>query len=464
MITPLFELKNIQLNINDFSLTGVNLDLFAGEIHAIMGENGSGKSILMQLVTGVLTPNYGEIFYKGKPIVNRSDIKKDIIYVPQNLTLMDNLSVAENLFFSNLPIKNKLLKLIDYEKLDYMFDQLIKNLDLPFDSKAKVSSLGLAQRQMIQFLRAYIADAKIVILDEPSAALTHHEKVMLYQIVEDIRSKGVGIFFITHCIDDVLAIANRISVIRHGMVVGTEIVADITEEDIIKMLSIHYIHGRYPKLNIEKGRTAFTVKNIGFKDILKNVNFSIKEGEILGITGLAGSGRSLLANCLFGAIKCEGEILIHGKKVEINSPIDAIKNDIALVPEDKYRESLFKTLNTIQNVALPSLRRFAQNQILDMNYLNQFVLDYMDKTNISPNVINDITKYSGGNLQKAIVTKWMMSRAKIFIMDEPTRGIDYASKVDIYNIINDLLRKKATIIYISSDIEEIFGICDRVAV
>lgn len=464
MTVPLLELKNVQLNINDFSLTGINITLFQGEIHAIMGENGSGKSILMQLVSGVLTPNEGEVFYKGAPADNKNVLKKDIVYIPQNLSLLENLSVAENLFFNNIPYKNKLLKNIDYEKLEYQYEQLIDKLDLPINPHASVNSLGLAQKQMIQFLKAYISDAKVVILDEPSAALTHTEKELLYRIVNDIKAKGVGIFFITHCIEDVMSIADRISVIRHGSVVGTENVSEITEEDIIKMLSIHYVRGRYPKLNIPKGKTIFTAKNIGFEQKLNNVSFSIREGEILGITGLAGSGRTLLANCLFGETNYEGEIILKGKPVRFNSPKDAIMNKVALVPEDMMNHSVFKSLDAIQNVALPSFKRFSQNMILDMEYLKQFVLDYMDRTNVTPSLNNQISEYTGGNLQKAIVIKWMMSLADVFILDEPTRSIDLASKVDIYNIINDLLRKKAGIIYISSDIEEIFGICDRIAV
>jgi len=230
------------------------------------------------------------------------------------------------------------------------------------------------------------------------------------------------------------------------------------------MLSNHYIKGRYPKINFKKGKTILSVRNLGFEDKLNNISFDLREGEIIGVTGLAGSGRTLLANCLFGVTKYDGQIHINGKLKNIDSPYTAILNGIALMPENRMDDSIFESLDTNENVALPSFKRFARHFIINMDYLKQTVLDYVLKINIPIANMNDILTYSGGSLQKAIFAKWIMNRAKIFILDEPTRGIDIASKVDIYNFINDLIKKNVCIIYISSDIEEIFGICDRVAV
>lgn len=464
---PLLELKNINLTLSNFKISDINITLHPGEIHVIMGENGSGKSMLMQIISGILSPDSGEIYVDGdliKPKNFSIYSSKAIIYIQQNLSLLETLTVAENLFFHNLPYKNKFFKVIDSEKLNYQYQQLINELDLPIGLTDNVSTLGLAQRQIIEFCKAYISDAKIVILDEPSASLTLHERELLYGIVNHIKAKGAGVFYITHRIDDVLALGDRITIIKKGTLVGTKIVSESTSEEIIHMLSDNYKKDRYPKINFKKGRSILSVRNFGFEDKLKHINFELREGEILGITGLAGSGRTLLANCLFGVTKYSGEIYINGQLVKLESPRDAIHHGIALLPENQIEDSIFEDFDTNENVAFPSLHRFSKNRIINGDYLKQTVLDYIDKINIPKMHMSNFMAHSGGNKQKAIFAKWIMSRAKIFILDEPTRGIDLSSKIDIYNFINDLVKKKACVLYISSDIEEIFGICDRVAV
>lgn len=467
MNTPLLEIKNIKLNVNNFAISDIDLDLYPGEVHVIMGENGSGKSLLMQIISGIVSPDSGEILVNGqliKPKNFSTFSSKEVIYIRQEVDMFENLSIAENLYFHNLPYKNSFLKVVDFDKLNYQFRLLIDALDLPISISDTVGTLGLAQRQIIEFCKAYISNAKIVVLDEPSAALSPTERELLYSIVQHIKSKGAGIFYITHRIDDVFAIGDRISIIKKGSLIGTKVVLESTEEEIIKMLSNNYIKGRYPKFQLKKGRTILSVKNLGFEDKLNNISFDLREGEILGVTGLAGSGRSLLANCLFGVTKYEGQIRINGSLKNIDSPKTAILNGIALMPENRLDDSIFQSLDTNDNISLPSLSRFSKHRIINADYLKQTVLDYILKINIPIGHINNILAYSGGNLQKAIFAKWMMNRAKIFILDEPTRGIDIASKIDIYNFINDLIKKNVCILYISSDIEEIFGICDRVAV
>ncbi len=232
----------------------------------------------------------------------------------------------------------------------------------------------------------------------------------------------------------------------------------------VKLMSGTLIKGRYPKIDSPKGKNALSVRHLGFGNKLKDISFDLKEGEILGITGLAGSGRSLLASCLFGDAKYSGEIIIHQHLKHITSPREAIKNGIALVPENRKDDSIFKTLDINENIALPSFKRFSRNLVLDHNYMRESVEDYISRVNIGEVKNNKLANYSGSNIQKALFAKWIMSRAKIFILDEPTRGVDIPTKIDIYNFINDLLRNKVAVILISSDIEEIFGICDRVAV
>ena len=468
MASKLLQLENVSLSLENFRLSDINIDLFENEIHVVMGENGAGKSLLMQVISGFIAPQSGQILINDKPVKSKafsSDLYDDVIYIRQDATMLTQLSIAENLFFHNLPYKNKLIKSIDYDKLNYMCQRLIEELSLPVSVFDKVAMLGFAQRQIIEFCRAYISDAKIVILDEPSSALTPSERELLYRIVNKIKERGAGVFYITHCLEDVSLLGDRVTIIRNGKIMGTKIVSECPQEEIIRMLSGHYIKNRYPKIVIRKGKNIFSVRNLSFANKLCDINLDVYEGDILGITGLAGSGRTLLANCLFGAVdNVQGDIFINGSKVLLDSPYKAICNGIALVPENRLTDSIFGALDVKNNVALAALKRFANYSMINTTFLEQAVADYVTKLNIPQSPNHNILEYSGGNQQKAIFAKWIMSRAKIFILDEPTRGLDIASKIDIYNSINDLIKKKAGIIFISSDVEEILGICDRVAV
>ena len=470
MSSELIKLVNVNLQLDSFHLSNINITLLKNEIHVIMGENGAGKSLLMQVVCGLISPDSGTIYIKDEQVRNKSfssssDMFDDVIYIRQDATMLTQLSIAENLFFHKIPYKNKLLRSIDYDKLNYMCQQLIDELGLPVTVFDRVDTLGFAQRQIIEFCRAYISEADVVILDEPSSALTQSERDLLYRIVKKIKSKGAGIFYITHCLEDVSLLGDRVTVIKNGSIIGTKIVSECPEEEIIKMLSGHYIKNRYPKIVINKGKNILSVRNLGFSDKLRNINLDLQEGEILGITGLAGSGRTLLANCLFGAVdKVEGTMSLNGIPIKLDSPYKAICSGIALIPENRLTDSIFGYLDVSNNVAVSSLKRFSNFSLINTTYLEQVVADYVAKLNIPHMLHNNIMEYTGGNQQKAIFAKWIMSRAKIFILDEPTRGLDIASKIDIYNSINDLIKKKAGIIFISSDIEEILGVCDRVAV
>lgn len=467
MNNPLLELKNINLTVSNFKISDINLCLYPGEVHMIMGENGSGKSLLMELISGLLQPDSGDIYFEGQLVKPKSlsfYSSNELIFIQQHSILIENLSVAENLFFHNLPYKSRFLRSIDYEKLNSLYRDLINELYLPISPTDTVRTLGLAQKQMIEFCKAYVSDAKVVILDEPSAALTPSERELLYQIVNRIKARGAGIFYITHRIDDTMKIGDRISIIRDGSLVATKVISDITEEEIVHLLVGNRIHERYPKMKIKKGKVLLSVSDLGYEDKLAGISFQLREGEVLGITGLAGSGRTLLAKCLFGAANYSGQISIKGKPVRLSSPRAAIKNGIALMPENRLEDSIFRELDTNENVAFPSLHRFSRNLIINSDFMKQAVLDYITKINIPKVFRKNILAYSEGSLQKAIFAKWLMSLANVFILDEPTRGIDLASKIDIYNFINDMTKKKAGIIYISSDIDEIIGICDRVAV
>ncbi len=467
MNIPLLELTNVNLEISNFSLRDINLSVYPGEVHVIMGENGSGKSLIMQIISGTIKPDSGEIRLYGNLTKNKIYsllAAKDILYVGQNLNLLEHLSVAENLFFKDMPYRNHLLHIIDYDQLNSRLQSIIDEFNLPIRIDDDVALLGAAQRQMLEFCKAYISKAHIIILDEPADSLTTIEKEILFHIIEKIKNRGAAIFYITHHINDVFRLGDRVTILRNGATLDTMTVKDATPEKIIHSLSGITIEEKYPKIKSYKGKTLMRVNNLGFDGVLSNINFNLHEGEILGITGMAGSGRTLLAKCLFGVAKYTGSVLLNGVKVDITSPEIAIKNGIAFMPDNRLEDSIFEYFNTDENVAFPSLHRFSKNKIIHMGYLEQAVYQYIQKINVPVDKYKKISSISGGNLQKVLFAKWLMSRARIFILDEPTHGTDLASKIDIYNFITDMVKKKVAIIYISSDIEEILGICDRVAV
>ena len=468
MSNVLLKLKDVKKDIEGFSLQAINLSLKAGEVHVLMGENGSGKSLIMQIVSGFTNATSGTISFMGQTYSDKKMqdvLAENSIFIRQDATMLNMISIPENIYFSKLPYKCRLLKSIDYNKLNAMTRALIEEFNLPFGVFDRVQELGLAQRQIAEICRAYISNAKIVILDEPSSALTEHEKDILYKMIERIKARGAGIFYITHRLDEVLKVGDTITVLKDGKLIGTRKTSDCTHHDIIAMLSSNYYTNRYPKFDVELGKSIYSMSGLYHSNKLLNVNLELRRGEILGITGLAGSGRTLLANCMFGsAYYQKGDVTIYGKPISIRSPYTAIENGIALVPEDRLTESIFRYLDLFENIAFSSLKRFKQFLSINSNFLEQAVFDYISKLNIPSNSNANILDYSGGNQQKAIMAKWIMSRAKIFILDEPTRGVDNAAKIDIYNSIGDLVKKGAGVILISSDIEEIMGICDRVAV
>lgn len=469
MRIPKLEVRNISKHISDaFSLHNVSLDLCSGEVHAFIGENGSGKSTVIKIISGVVKQDSGEVLMDNEPVVIESvaEAKRHGIYcVWQDINLYPNLSVAENIYMDHPKSQNSFLarnKFRMFRDCTDIFDEFGINIDI----RTNAGELGFAQRQLVEMVRAYVSNAQIVIFDEPSAAFTSKEKDILYRIIRALKEKNTAILYITHLLDEIELIADRVSVIHQGRMIGTQTVNTTSKDDIIRMLAVPAEKNRYPKLNISVGKVIMSVKDLSAANILNSITFDLKKSEILGVTGLMGSGRSLLAQCLFGITPIKsGSIEINGQKVKLSSPEDAIRNGIALLPEDRASSSIFGCLNLENNVTLSSLKRFEQYKYLHNKIMTDVTDTYIKKLSIRPGNLHDLLEtYSGGNQQKAAVARWMMSRSKIFILDEPTRGVDVASKTDIYNCILDLVSKGASVILISSDIEEILGMCDRVLV
>lgn len=468
---PVLKLNDISKKISPtFSLDHISLEVISGEVHALLGENGSGKSCILQIMSGILQPDGGEILLDNIP-VKLPDLsasrKTGIIYIMQDPNLFEHMTIAENIYFYNMPYKNQLLHSIDYNKLNHDCKLLFDELKLTFNVHTTVSELGLAQRQIIEFCKAYVSNARVLILDEPAVILSDYEKEVLYTLIHRMKERGTAIVYVSHKLSEIQSIADRVTVIRRGQIVGTMEVDEHTETSIIRMISGLMYTSRYPKLDLKIGAETLRVEHLcSASGFLKDINFSIHESEIVGITGLVGSGRSLLANCIFGNTKPQsGKFFIKGKETVLHSPFDAIKNGIALVPENRLTDSLINCLDVQSNVSLSSLSRYTYKLALDCNFINQIVTEYIEKLNIEgQSSLDSISNLSGGNQQKLMLAKWMMSRSKIFVLDEPTRGLDIPSRIDIYNSITDLVRKRASVLLISSDIEEILGMCDRVLV
>ncbi len=470
MGVPKLEAKGISKYFSDaFSLCDVSIDLYCGEVHAIIGENGSGKSTIIKIISGVVKPDSGVMFIDGNAVTidSVSSAKANGIHcVWQDINLYPNLTVAENIYMDYQHSKKNLFGTVNKLKMYQDCSNIFSEFGINIDARTTVSKLGFAQKQLVEMVKAFVSNAQIVIFDEPSAAFTSSEKEILFRIIKVLKEKNTAIFYITHLIEEIELIADRFTVMHQGRVIGTRNVRNTTKEDVIRMLSVPAEKKRYPRIDIPLGKVVMSVKDLSAANILSSINFELRKSEILGITGLMGSGRSLLAQCLFGVTPIQtGSIEINGQRQKINSPGDAIRNGIALLPEDRAVSSIFGCLNLESNVTVSSLKRFEQYKYLHNNIMTDVTDTYIKKLSIKPGRLNDLLEtYSGGNQQKAAVARWIMSRSKIYILDEPTRGVDVASKTDIYNSMFDLVSKGASIILISSDMEEILGMCDRVLV
>ncbi len=471
MGTPLIELRSVGKYFNDdFSLQDISLELVPGDVHVLIGQNGSGKTALMNLICGIFRRDEGEILLDGR-VVDFGSVNESrgagIVMQYQNAQLFDNLSVAENVFFRCIPRSGGSIgRALDRYKLHEDCESLFARLGIAISPEALVSQLGYTQRLVVSAAQTCIADAKVIIFDEPTAGMTDPEREILFKIVREVRDRGVGVFYISHKLDELREIGDRVTVLHGGRISARLPDGSVGRDELIRMMTGGTCSGRYPKLRVGFGPTVLAVEHLRSDRILQDVSFSLRKGEILGITGLMGSGRTRLANCLFGQTKPSGGgISVEGRRVAFGHPSDALRRGVALIPEDRDRNAAFHNQDIMQNISIAALERFLSLYGLDIRYMEELTEEYIDSLGILPGHSSDIMRsYSGGNQQKVVVARWFMSLCRIFIMDEPTRGIDAAARIDIYNAMNDLVTKGASIILISSDIEEMLGMCDRILV
>ncbi len=465
----LLELSNISKSFASVRvLTGVNFDVRAGEVHALMGENGAGKSTMIKIVAGVITPSGGEMRVNGEEVHFSSPKEanaRGIATVYQEMLLFPDLTVAENIFLGHAP--RGTVGNIDWREMKAKARALLDSLDShDLDVDAVVGTLSVANRQRVEIAKALSQDARIVIMDEPTAALAETDAKRLLDIVRRLRDRGVGIIYVSHRMAEIFAIADRITVLRDGVMIGTRNRDEVDQPTLVSMMVGRDIAQLYPKAEVALGEVLLETRDLCCNDRVRNVSLHVRAGEIVGIAGLVGAGRTELALTMFGITPAtSGEIRIDGKTVAIGSPREARDLGIAYIPEDRGRQGLVKAETIRENIIHPILDRISRYFLVNRRKERSLAVQSIKQLSIRTWGADQIAgQLSGGNQQKVVVAKWLGTKPRILIMDEPTRGIDVGAKAEIYTLMGDLARDGIAIIMISSELPEVLGMSDRVLV
>lgn len=466
--TPLLEMRGISKRFPGVqALQDVSLEMRAGEVHALVGENGAGKSTLMRILVGVHHRDAGEIRLHDKKVEIPSPIHArtlGISIIHQELNQVPALSVAENIFLGREPRRG--FGIVDYAAMYDRAGRLLADLGLPIDPHRKVGSLTVAEQQLVEIAKALSVEADLLIMDEPTAALTVEETERLFRFIHDLRARGVGIIYITHRLEEVFRIADRVTVLRDGHYVGTYAVSDVGMDDLIRLMVGRHLTEKFPKEPVPIGAPVLEVRGLAAGGLFENVSFTLHRGEILGIAGLVGSGKTQVAHAVFGAIPLDaGEILLEGRAVMIRSPREAIAHGIGLVTEDRKRLGLVLSMNVRDNITLPVLPELARAGFVNRSReddLVQEAVQELDMAVASPEQL--VRQLSGGTQQKVVVAKWLQTHAKVLLLGEPTRGIDVGAKVEMYRLMVALAGRGVGILMISSELPEILGMSDRILV
>jgi ribose transport system ATP-binding protein len=464
----ILEIKNITKEFPGVkALNNISFDIRRGEVHALVGENGAGKSTLMKILSGVYTPTSGEIRLEGK-VVTFHDPKQaqqlGISIIHQEYSLIPYLSCVDNIFLGRE--KRKSNRLLNKRKMRKEAEELLQRLNASFDLSKPVAHLSVANQQFIEIAKAIAIDAKILIFDEPTASLTGKEIDKLFELIEKLKADGVTIIYISHHLDEILKICDRLTCLRDGEWVGTREVKDLTKQDIVKMMVGREIINVFPKKSSHgNSEDILEVRRLS-SDSVKDIHFTVKKGEIIGIAGLVGSGRTEMVRALIGADPAkEKEVYINRMKVNIKSPTDALSHGIALIPENRKTQGLILNMTIKNNISLPILKELTSGGLINRKkeeaIVDQSIRELLIKTPTSKQMVKNL---SGGNQQKVVLAKWLNTDCKILIFDEPTRGIDIGAKEEIYKLMRSLADKGLSIIMISSELPEILGMSDRILV
>ncbi|AFC33368.1 ABC transporter [Paenibacillus mucilaginosus 3016] len=450
------------------ALDRVNFQLRSGEIHALMGENGAGKSTFIKVITGVHRPDEGEIRYNGERVEFKgpNDAKKlGIAAIYQHVTCYPDLSVTENIFMGHEKV-HKRTRRINWREMHHEAQRLLERLGADFDAKAMMGSLSVAQQQIVEIAKALSTDAKVIIMDEPTAALTQRESEQLYTIAEALRDSGVAIIFISHRFEDMYRLASRVTVFRDAKYIGSWGVDEITNDALIVAMVGREVTQLFPKKEVRRGEELLRTEGLGRTGYFADISFALHRGEILGLTGLVGAGRTEVCQALFGIEPCDrGQIFVKGSPVAIRDPLQAMQLGIGYLPEDRQKQGLVLDWEIGRNITLPSLGGLSRRGWLDVGREDAVSQTLAEKVSVKARSIHDlVSSLSGGNQQKVVFAKLLTADLDVIILDEPTKGVDVGAKSSIYEIISDLASQGYGILLVSSEMPEVIGMSDRVIV
>ena len=466
------ELKNIYKSFPGVKvLEDVTLQVRPGEVHALMGENGAGKSTLMKILMGIYKADQGSIFLEGKETVihgPKDAMSKGISMIHQELNTVLDMEVAENVFVGRELLKKgfEKLKIVDIARMREETGKYFREMNIDIDPRAKMRTLSVAEMQLVEIVKAISLNSRIIVMDEPTSAITEKEATVLFAQIERLKKQGVAIIYISHKMDEIFRISDTITVLRDGQWIGTKPAKELDNDMLIKMMVGRELTDIYPKDPVEIGDVILEVKNLSRGKKVRDASFSLRKGEVLGIAGLVGAGRSELVEMIFGLYpKTGGQIFLHGKEVHIKSAADAIKNKMALITEDRKQTGLNLIVSVKENIASVSIGKLSNHGIVNDKKINEVSEKYIKELKIkTPDGNAIVGNLSGGTQQKVVLAKWLLDEPDIIIFDEPTRGIDIGAKRDIYLLINNLAKEGKAVIVISSEMAEVMGICDRILV
>ena len=438
-----------------------------GEVHALMGENGAGKSTLMKILTGVYTKDAGTIYVDGKEVSYKNPQeaeKAGIVFIYQELNVLFDLTVEENLFMGKEITKK--FGICDKKAMRAKAQEVMDRMGVKIPVDAVMSDLSVGQQQMVEICKALMVDAKVIIMDEPTAALTQSETEALFEVMNGLRKKGVSIVYISHRMEEIFELCDRITILRDGSYIGTEYIKDITMDDVVQMMIGREIGERFPKRDCPIGEEVLRVEGLTHEKIFRDVNFSVRAGEVLGVSGLMGAGRTEIMQAIFGNLPVvSGKLFIEGKEVSIKNPREAIAAGIGFITEDRKTEGLLLEKSIAENIELANLGKVSDKNVLSKKKGAELVKRGIEEFRIKcfgPE--HECGNLSGGNQQKVVLAKWIYTDPKILILDEPTRGVDIGAKKEIYNVINEMAAKGVAVIMVSSELPEVLGMSDRIMV
>jgi len=450
------------------AVNDVSIDLHAGEVLGLMGENGAGKSTLIKLLAGAEIMDLGEVFIDEKKVdINspKSSQENGVSVIYQELITMDTLSVAENIFVGQLPV-NKNTKLIDWKTAEQKSSEVLSLLNSDINPKSIVDTLSIYEKQIVEVAKAIHKNARVLVMDEPTAALSEKDSKSLFKVIDSLKKQGVGIIYISHRIEEVFNITDRISVMRDGLLIGTKKTKSADKKEIISMMIGRELNQFFPEIKSEKKGVMLKVSNLNIDGIIENINFEVNKGEIVGLFGLVGSGCLNIARSLVGVDEIDqGEIYINGKQIAINTPKSAMQNKIGFIPIDRKHEGLTLDFSVKQNLSLQSLERLGSGFMIQESVENSIAEKWVKKLEIkTPTIEVQVKNLSGGNQQKIVLGKTLETNPEILVVVEPTRGVDVGAKMDIYKMLENLCKEGVAIVLVSTDVPEVLSISHRVLV